>query len=195
MEFKFRAVDDRPPPFPTPPSSYGYFSEQALRVSAGFPATDPRPKPEQSHNPNGPREAILQRELEKERIREEIIAAEITRRRVLEAEVRRELMMEREMAMKRLTAMGSSAEGGSLLEYRLAMHQYDGFAFPGRISAFDMFQMPLQLPEAMPLNVKQPSEINKDKLIVLGTFVDFSLPFANPLVWMERDEGGVEERE
>jgi hypothetical protein len=28
-----------------------------------------------------------------------------------------------------------------------------------------------------------------------GTFVDFSLPFANPLVWMERDEGGVEERE
>lgn len=84
-------------------------------------------------------------------------------------------MMEREMAMKRLTAMGSSAEGGSLLEYRLAMHQYDGFAFPGRISAFDMFQMPLQLPEAMPLNVKQPSEINKDKLIVLVSYQSFNL--------------------
>ncbi|XP_073067027.1 uncharacterized protein [Primulina eburnea] len=41
----------------------------------------------------------IQREVEKERIREEIIMSEIVRRRVLEAEVRRELMMEREMAL------------------------------------------------------------------------------------------------
>jgi len=42
----------------------------------------------------------FQRELEKERIRAEIIAEEIMRRRVLEEEVRREMMMEREMAMR-----------------------------------------------------------------------------------------------
>ncbi|XP_075491148.1 uncharacterized protein LOC142529487 [Primulina tabacum] len=41
----------------------------------------------------------IQRGIEKERIRKEIIMSEIVRRRVLEAEVRRELMMEREMAL------------------------------------------------------------------------------------------------
>ncbi|XP_073157713.1 uncharacterized protein [Henckelia pumila] len=40
-------------------------------------------------------------EIEKERIREDIIMQEIMRRRVLEAEVRRELMMEREVALRR----------------------------------------------------------------------------------------------
>ncbi|MFS7935507.1 putative deoxyribodipyrimidine photo-lyase transcription factor C2H2 family [Helianthus anomalus] len=43
----------------------------------------------------------IRRELEKERIREEIIAEEMARKRLLEAEVRRELMMERQMAMRR----------------------------------------------------------------------------------------------
>lgn len=57
------------------------------------------------NNPNDMREAI-QRELEKERIREEIIASEISRKRVLEAEVRRELMMEREMALRRADVGG-----------------------------------------------------------------------------------------
>lgn len=42
----------------------------------------------------------MQRELEKERIRGEIIAEEIVRRRILEEEVRREMMMEREMALR-----------------------------------------------------------------------------------------------
>ncbi|XP_073155252.1 uncharacterized protein [Henckelia pumila] len=50
------------------------------------------PHPQVTH------EGIL-REIEKERIREEIIMSEIARRRVLEAEVRMELMMEREMAI------------------------------------------------------------------------------------------------
>lgn len=43
----------------------------------------------------------VQRELEKERIRQVIIAEEIVRRRLLEAEVRRELMLEREIALLR----------------------------------------------------------------------------------------------
>lgn len=52
-------------------------------------------------NPNEFWEAMqFQRELEKERIRAEIIAEEIMRRRILEEEVRREMMMEKEMAMR-----------------------------------------------------------------------------------------------
>ena len=30
MEFKFRAIDDRPPPYPASSSSFSYFSKQAL---------------------------------------------------------------------------------------------------------------------------------------------------------------------
>ncbi|KAK4604802.1 hypothetical protein RGQ29_013030 [Quercus rubra] len=163
MEFKYRAVDDRPPPpplHPTAPSTSNYVSKQALR------ATSLRPNLEQIQNPNDTREAIVQRELEKARIREEIIAAEITRRRLLEVEVRRELMIEREMALRRL-----SAEGRISFEYGLSMHTFDGgFAFPSCISAFDMFPMLPQprLPEAMPVDVRPPSETNKDKLIVLA---------------------------
>lgn len=47
--------------------------------------------------PANSREAIW-RQVEKERIREEIMAEEIARRRMLELEVRREIMMERELA-------------------------------------------------------------------------------------------------
>ncbi|BFG40332.1 hypothetical protein CerSpe_266060 [Prunus speciosa] len=46
--------------------------------------------------------ATIERQLEKEKIREEIMAAE--RRRLLEAEVRRELMLERDIAMRRAAA-------------------------------------------------------------------------------------------
>ena len=129
---------------------------------------------EQIQNPNDTREAIVQRELEKARIREEIIAAEITRRRLLEAEVRRELMIEREMALRRL-----SAEGRISFEYGLSMHAFDGgFAFPSCINAFDMFPMlpPPRLPEAMPVDVRPPSETNKDKLIVLVSYQSYILP-------------------
>lgn len=49
--------------------------------------------------PSDVREEI-QRSFEKERIRDEIIAAEIARRQVLEAEVRAELRMERELALR-----------------------------------------------------------------------------------------------
>lgn len=43
----------------------------------------------------------LRRELEKDRIREEILAREILRRRELEEEVRREMAFEREIALRR----------------------------------------------------------------------------------------------
>lgn len=41
----------------------------------------------------------IQREMEKERIRKEIIAKDMAKRRVLEAEVRREMMIERERGL------------------------------------------------------------------------------------------------
>ncbi|OVA09147.1 zinc finger protein [Macleaya cordata] len=50
---------------------------------------------------SGPVGEALQREIEKSRIREEILAEEIIRRRTLEAEVRRELAMERGLSIRR----------------------------------------------------------------------------------------------
>lgn len=134
---------------------------------------------------------MLQREIEKERIREEIIAAEITRQRVLEAEVRREMMMEREMA----TRLGAAGRGGGGLAFheRLTMrldpglplafmNQFDyrrleeRLAFHGR-GMFDMFPQLLRLPEAVVApEVKSASEDNKDKLIVLVSFL-YSLKY------------------
>ncbi|KAF5445679.1 hypothetical protein F2P56_034715 [Juglans regia] len=101
----------------------------------------------------------------KEQIREEIIAAKIARRRVLEAEVRRELMVEREMAMRRHTTTGLSLE--ELLTMRFdsrlpPTYPSDGRAFPIHGSRFDMFPTSLST-EAMKLDIKPPSEINKAK--------------------------------
>ncbi|XP_059454459.1 uncharacterized protein LOC132184738 isoform X2 [Corylus avellana] len=163
MEFKFRAVDERPPICPNPPSSISYFTEHALRG------------PGPMRNPGDVREAI-EWELEKDRIREELIVADIARRRVLEAEVRTALMIEREMAMRRLAA--TATPEGLSLEERLAMrfdprlpqliHPFESFAFPGCGGAIDTFPMMPRLLEAMPLDIKPPREINKDKLIVLA---------------------------
>ncbi|XP_021750021.1 zinc finger protein 407-like [Chenopodium quinoa] len=109
MDFKFRSMEERSssyfsssPNFSTQNvSNISYFTRQAIR--AGFTSPDPirreysrNPNP----NPNEMRESI-QRELEKERIRAEIIAEEVYRRRILEDEVRRELMYERELALRR----------------------------------------------------------------------------------------------
>ncbi|XP_031381850.1 uncharacterized protein LOC116196323 isoform X2 [Punica granatum] len=66
----------------------------------------------------------MQRQLEKQRIREEIIASEFERRRMLELEVRREL--EQEMAMQR------AADGFSFQE-RSAMWFDERFSFVDRV--------------------------------------------------------------
>ncbi|CAH1432718.1 unnamed protein product [Lactuca virosa] len=81
-------------------SPYTYYTEQGIR---GFPTGD------FSGGHGGPavfrgrfdmRDAF-QREIEKERIREEFIAEEMARKRILEEVVRHELMMEREMMAMR----------------------------------------------------------------------------------------------
>ncbi|MCE0480828.1 hypothetical protein HAX54_037974 [Datura stramonium] len=106
MDYKYKAVDERArqrqPPLPPLPMSYAqhqsltYFTQQALR--AGYVAPHFENKLDHiQHQPANMREAI-RREIEKEHIREEIIAEEFARRRMLEFEVRRELMMERQLA-------------------------------------------------------------------------------------------------
>ncbi|KAJ4957559.1 hypothetical protein NE237_024670 [Protea cynaroides] len=87
MDFNHKGDDDKTSTyFASSASRDGYFNEQALRA--------------------------MYRELEKEKIREEIIAAE---RRALEMEVRRELLLERELARQQrgyahgFSLMGSSA--------------------------------------------------------------------------------------
>ncbi|KAL2481121.1 Uncharacterized protein Adt_34087 [Abeliophyllum distichum] len=126
MEFNNRATDKKAS-HQSP--GFNYFPEQALR--AGYIGSysgrfhrdylqdhnfhhQPQPQPHQQPHPHAhPQQhhyplfqphdlhEPIQREIEKQRIREEIIISEIARRRVLEAEVRRELMLERELALRR----------------------------------------------------------------------------------------------
>ncbi|KAL7237514.1 hypothetical protein ACSBR2_003753 [Camellia fascicularis] len=141
MEFKFRAIDEQastylPPPSSSSSSSISYFTEQALR--AGYSGPDFGRPAEFFRNPNDVREAI-QRELEKQRIREEIVAGEIARKRLLEAEVRREMLMEREMALRGAERFslfsGSAAVSAMQFEPRLSLlHQSDGRSLEERLA-------------------------------------------------------------
>lgn len=91
---------DAHPPHPpiSQHQSISYFSQQAVR--AGYVAPHFENNLGRIQNqPANLREAI-QREIEKERIQEEIIAEEVARRRMLELEVRRELMMGRQLAQQ-----------------------------------------------------------------------------------------------
>eukprot|EP00262_Sarcandra_glabra_P013398 TRINITY_DN370_c0_g2_i1.p1 TRINITY_DN370_c0_g2~~TRINITY_DN370_c0_g2_i1.p1 ORF type:complete len:349 (+),score=52.38 TRINITY_DN370_c0_g2_i1:195-1241(+) len=93
MEFRLRAGENlQASSFLSSASTDGYFTTQALR--AGYLATVRNAAADLRS-----REA-LQREIEKERIREEILATEIVRKRVLEEEVRRELELERGLALQ-----------------------------------------------------------------------------------------------
>ncbi|XP_059635714.1 uncharacterized protein LOC132277889 isoform X2 [Cornus florida] len=124
MEFKFQAIDDQGSTYFHSSSSMSFFTEQALR--AGYRRNDVR-------------EAIL-REIEKERIREEIIAEEISRKRLLEAEVRREMLMEREMALRRADGISflppaPGASSSTWFEPRLSvLHQSDGRLLEERLA-------------------------------------------------------------
>ncbi|XP_010942069.1 uncharacterized protein [Elaeis guineensis] len=104
VDYGYRAAEDRDPLLFFSSSSAStttnsYFTEQALR--AGYIDVGGDIRRGDFTQPITSREA-LQRELEKERIREELIARDIARRRILEEEVRRELELERAMATRRL---------------------------------------------------------------------------------------------
>ncbi|KAK3189740.1 hypothetical protein Dsin_029301 [Dipteronia sinensis] len=178
MEFKFRAGDDRPPPnLPASSSStMTFISEQALRANY-------------SSDPNFIRSQIemytIQREIEKEKIRLEIIAAENVRRRLLEEEVRRELMMERETAARGSSETGLSTEEShtTQLDSRFPFtHKLDNrlledrLAFPeSRSLGFGPFGLDMlppilpQLSDAVTDDNKSALEVNKKgKLIILA---------------------------
>ncbi|KAG5593730.1 hypothetical protein H5410_034962 [Solanum commersonii] len=121
MDYKYESVGDHPAParpqtmtsyaqHPQPPMSYTqlpsltYFSQQAIRAGYVAPPHFENKPDHIQHQPANMREAIM-KEIEKERIREKIIAEEIARRR-MEFDVRRELMMERQLAKQ-------SGEGSS----------------------------------------------------------------------------------
>ncbi|KAA8535378.1 hypothetical protein F0562_030381 [Nyssa sinensis] len=184
MEFKYRAVDEQASTY-IPPSSMSYFTEQALRV--GYASHDFGRATECFRNPSDVRE-VIQRELEKERIREEIISAEIARRRMLEAEVRREMLMEREMALRgaggfsflstasmstamlyepRLSIL-HQAEGRSL-EERLALSLEERLGYPVRREIGGVETLPFQRNvEPKISEIKPPSEVSKEKIIFLA---------------------------
>lgn len=96
MEFNYRAADDPPPLYMStpPPAGVTYYSDSPFRGGYSYNA-------DRMQSPPYMRDQFNLREMEKQRIREEIIAEDFMRRRVLEAEVRMEMMMEREMAMRK----------------------------------------------------------------------------------------------
>ncbi|KAL9419180.1 hypothetical protein AB3S75_037021 [Citrus x aurantiifolia] len=112
MEFNFGRIDGRTAPSRSSPSP----SSQ----SSSYSSDDQARRGNYSMGPdllNNPRLLYtLQREIEKEIIRHEMIAAEIERRRLPEEEVRRELMIEREMAMHRAREMGLSIDDRLLMQ-------------------------------------------------------------------------------
>ncbi|KAF8033745.1 hypothetical protein BT93_C0109 [Corymbia citriodora subsp. variegata] len=179
MEFKYRAGASAPRPQPVArhPSGAGFFADQAWR--ADFPGTRNlgpylNSEFEAMRNPYLVRETI-QREIEKRKIREEIIASEVARRQVLEDEVRRELMLERQMVLRR-TSDGLPFEGKPAMWFSFnrgypALHRFescameDHLAFVGR-NAADVSPLPLiRSPEVTPTEIKP--ELSKDRLIML----------------------------
>ncbi|XP_076905404.1 uncharacterized protein LOC143561161 [Bidens hawaiensis] len=124
-------------------------------------------------------ESNIRRELEKQQIREEIIAEEMARRRVLEAEVRNELMMEREMAMRRAACIPAShnnmpeakfLNGKPIgLEEKLVMLIDDKYGRGGRLSEVRGFSdSPLQVLDDSPKITTPAPEDNKKEVMVYG---------------------------
>ncbi|XP_022728839.1 uncharacterized protein LOC111284446 [Durio zibethinus] len=165
MEFKFRAVDKRQPNYFLPSSSsFNPSSGQGIRPNPNF---------------NRNRPDSIQWELEKAQIREEIIASEMARRRALEAEVRRELMAEREMAAwhrARETSLPFEHMLTVRLDPRLPFmhHHFNNHHRWRPEQSFNLFpppplpMMPPQLTEILDSEVKDTSEGNKNKLIILA---------------------------
>lgn len=192
MDFKFRSMEERSsnffsssPNFPSPNvNNISYFSQQSIR--AGFTSPDPVRR-EFTRNPNPNLNLIresIQRELEKERIRAEIIAEEVYRRRILEDEVRREMMFEREIALRRGDGFGPSMRFGprvpllTSFETRIGVSphrevrsltlpfQRDPVVAAGNVEGNGL-SLGVRLKEIKDIKSSNP-EVNKDKVIFLA---------------------------
>ncbi|CAF1861198.1 unnamed protein product [Brassica oleracea] len=174
MEFRYRAIDiDRPPPVKdTAPS-------QSLNPNYSFFSALPIPIPGWNIIPGWD---YVQREIEKEQIRREIIAAETARRKELIAEVAQEMAIEREMAIK---CMAEKEDKIAMwITQRKLPHQNHNNNFsklkrtysdpaiytrPNSLVTSPMKQMPplQQMLEATAAKETPVLESNKDKLIIL----------------------------
>ncbi|KAI8570319.1 hypothetical protein RHMOL_Rhmol01G0025300 [Rhododendron molle] len=188
MDSRFRAIDGRPPTTYAPrpsTSNVSYFTEQARRVGYLGPNFGNTAERIRNPNPMHPMHEAVQRELEKEQIREEIIAAEKARRRALEEEVRREMMLEREMALRRGGGDGFTNFSGFEPRHSVMQHQFEGRSLEERIvSAIEerfsnggrragigggFETVPFQrIAEPKVTEVKPTSEVCKEKVIFLA---------------------------
>ncbi|XP_024041452.1 uncharacterized protein LOC112098933 isoform X2 [Citrus clementina] len=162
MESKFGRIDDRTVPSRSSPSP----SSQ----SSSYSSDDQARRGNYSMVPdllNNPRLLYtLQREIEKEIIRREIIAAEIERRRLPEEEASRELMIEREMAMHRAREMGLSIDDRLLMQLHT---MYPWFPFSRNLGlGFGNDVLPSTLPH-FSHGLWSGLDVNKkDELTMLG---------------------------
>ncbi|CAA7041689.1 unnamed protein product [Microthlaspi erraticum] len=153
MEFRYRANDgDR-----LPPATDSTTPSQSLNPNSSFFSVSPLPGEESEDHV---REAI-KREIEKEQIRQEIIAAETARRRELIAEVVQEMAIEREMAIRRV----AETKGKSLTQNKNNGLFRQKCSYTGATTSPMMHLLPLQqMPEATETSIMEPV---KEKLIVL----------------------------
>ncbi|KAK6126959.1 hypothetical protein DH2020_039296 [Rehmannia glutinosa] len=197
MEFKNRGINQQDSMHVPSLSIYGYPTEQAHRAYSMGPNMGQtqheffrdfhhphhlhphaRLNPLFHHppppNPHYMRDAILI-EIEKEKIREEIIISEIVRRRVFEAQVRTDLMIERELALRRnadgfpirpsefdsptrLSVLGTRADGSSV-DKRITMSMDESKRLNGRPESGGFETLPFQkgaadlkIPEVKPVS-------------------------------------------
>ncbi|XP_020884907.1 uncharacterized protein LOC9316607 isoform X4 [Arabidopsis lyrata subsp. lyrata] len=179
MEFRYRAIDsNRPPPATettpsqSPNPSFPFFSARSMSGKSEEQV----------------REAMIQREIEKEKIRQEIIIAEAARKRELIAEVLQEMAIEREMSIRRVSDTGMSLEEKLIMwinQRKLPnqnQNQNNNNLFKAKYSYIDslintgsynslvtspMMQLP-QLQQISEATGTSMLESNKEKLIVLS---------------------------
>ncbi|MCL7021754.1 hypothetical protein MKW94_015024 [Papaver nudicaule] len=154
MDFRFRPEDSSPYFFPPNSHNNNYFTEQAMRAgyfNNGFIRTD-------FFNNSDPVREAIQREVEKERIREEIIAAELIRKRALEAEVRREMAMERKLGFPLLSNSLHFQHNlnNQVIDTSSRLHDRFSISLRPEVGSFD--RLPFQRhPEAVKITELKPA--------------------------------------
>ncbi|KFK40103.1 hypothetical protein AALP_AA3G331000 [Arabis alpina] len=167
MEFRYRAVDgDRPS------TAADTASSQPPNPSLPFFPTRPILGCNIGQSDDHVRETI-QREIEKEQIRQEIIVVETLRRR---AEVMQEMAVEREMAIRRVAetkgiSLEDKLQNNNLCRQNRTYIDPMMYTSPYSLATSPMMQQLPQLqqmPETTGARATPVLESNKDKLIVLS---------------------------
>ncbi|KAG1364384.1 hypothetical protein COCNU_11G012110 [Cocos nucifera] len=144
MDFRYRTAEDHDPSLFSSSSSTsvnGYFTEKALR--AGYIDVVGDIRRGDLIRPIPSKESV-QRELQNELIREELIGRDIAQRRILEEEVRRELELERAMATRWLHMERYSSVAGSWVHPEAGLER--GMQFGPETRIGDRFRAPPRVP-------------------------------------------------